>query len=109
MVKVTKIQQLNSPIQIMYPYEFDQNTPIGSLNRDTPAPTPTQTDRHQEKYVPLPLCWGTYKAKAMTLTSLTVVKKGNTDYFFISKLNSTTNKKFLVQTTCVVYAIKIVT
>ena len=97
----------------MYPYEFDQNTPIGSLNRTQTtgytSPTPTQTDQHQEQYVPLPLCWGTYKAKAMTLTSLTVVKKGNIDYFFISKLNSITNKKFVVQTTCVVYAIKIVT
>ena len=75
----------------------------------TPAPTPTPTDPHQKQYVPLLLCWGTYKAKAMTITSLTVVKKGNGDYFFRSKLNAITNKKSLVQTTCAVYAIKIVT
>ena len=97
----------------MYPCEFDQNPPIGSLNRaQTTGYTNANADANRsapKQYVPLPLCWGTYKAKAMTLTSLTVVKKGTIDYFFWSKLNSITNKNFLVQTTCVVYAIKIVT
>ena len=113
MVKVTKIQQLNCPIPIMYPCEFDKNPLIGSFSgAQTTGYTNANaepTDPHQKQYVPLPLCFGTYKTKTMTLTPLTVVKKDTKDYFFRSKFNSVTNKKFLVQTTCVVYAIKIVT
>ena len=106
MGKVTKIQQLNSPIPVTYPYEFNQNPPIGSLNRtQITGYTSANADANRsapKAICPLPLFWGTYKAKAMTLTSLTVVKKGNLDYFFRSKLNSITNKKSLIQTTCAV-------
>ena len=56
----------------MYPCEFDQNPPIGSLIR-------AQT---------------------------TGYANDDLDYFFKSKLNAVTNKKFLVQTTSVIYAVK---
>ena len=69
----------------MYPCEFDKNPPIGSLNRaQIIGYTNANADanRSAPKAIctpPLPLCWGTFKAKTMTLTSLTVVKKGNID------------------------------
>ena len=92
MVKVIKIQQLNCPIQVMYPCEFDKNPPIESFNRaQTTGYTNANADTNRsapKAICPPPLMLGTYKAKAMALTSLTVVKKDNIDYLFRSKFNS---------------------
>ena len=55
MVKITKIQQLNSSIPITYPYEFDQNPPISSLNR-TQTTGNTSTNADANRSAPKAIC-----------------------------------------------------
>ena len=69
----------------MYPCEFDQNPPIGSLNRaQTTGYTNVNADsiRTKSNMSPSPYAGGHKKNKCYDFNLfLTVVKKGNIDYY----------------------------